>query len=371
MVIYLFMVVFVLLFGRVIVFMPNSSENKTKRRLLDGSIYSENEHNIKYILWFILLTVIAGCRGETVGTDTRGYISIFKAHNKLSSGNTDQEILFQYLNKIVGHFTSNPQWIFIVSTGITVFGVLFFIRRNSHNDTMSVFYYIALYYYFLGMNGMRQFIAIGVVLIATEFAKRRKLIPFIILILVAVGFHNTMLLGSVMWFIYMPNPSFRRMRIILIIMCFIILGFSIVQNLVMKYMSDYSDYISETEKASGIMMPVVYSSIFAIAMFVALFDKEWAQKPNNLHLLCISEIAMLWGISPLILTNISTNISQRLGWLFQIYSIVLIPNLLDSTLFKEKLSFYKIVFYAVGLSHLIYFLSKGWMRVVPYVFLID
>lgn len=367
MLIYLLLIVLILLIGKITV---TFSYGKYKyNKICDYNDNLSKKNDLKYFLWFCVLTLVSGLRGESVGVDTKGYITIFKAHNNLSSGNTDQEICFQYLCKLIGYFTDNPQWLLIVTSAMISGCVLFFIRRNSQNDTLSVFYYVALYFYFLAMNGMRQFVAIGIILVATEFAKKKKLIPFILLIILACGFHNTAILGVTVWWLFKPNATVKRMAVIAVIAGSAVIGFSVLQRFVLLYMPDYSLYISDSYgRASGIMMPVIYSIIFCVSAFVAYFDKEWQNNKFNMSFLCIAEVAMIWGLSPLFVTGISSNISQRIGWWFQIYSIVLIANLLESSLLKKNKSFFYILFVGVGLLHLVYFLSKGWHGVVPYYF---
>ena len=367
MTVYIIMAFLILLIGRInISFRFGDRPIGNRLRSASGENY---EHRLKYWLWFIILTLVSGLRGENVGTDTRGYLMNFKAYNGFGSGNTNQELLFSMLNRAIGYFTTNPQWLLIICSAIFNACVLYFIRNNSERTSLSVFYFVALYYYFLAMNGMRQFLAIGFVLIATEFAKKRRVKPFLLFIAIAFGFHKSSIVGIVMWFIYKPKATVKRMVAIAIAMIGMILTFASVQGFVAKYFESYSALISgRIEYSPGKMMPIIYSFIFLASAFVAFLDKEWREKNENMSLLCISEIAMLWGISPLILTSISTNIAQRIGWPFQIYSMVLIPNLLSSGVFKKHRTLYVLLFIVIGFMHLVYFLLKGWHRVVPYYF---
>ena len=176
----------------------------------------QKEHSIGLcIIYFFILTFISGCRASTVGTDTQAYLNLFLINNDYLYGYANQEILFKYLCKIIGYFTADPQWLLIVCAAITTFGVIFFSYHNSKNIALSIFLYIALYFYFFSMNGVRQFVAIGILLVASEFARRRKIIPFVLLIVIAVGFHNTSVFGIVIWWIYNPNLKKRNICLIL------------------------------------------------------------------------------------------------------------------------------------------------------------
>ena len=369
MIIYLLMVLFIILIGnirircRISLFARKRTNNN-----IDADTHPYRTDRMKYFLWFIVLTLVSGLRGPSVGTDTAGYLNIFLAQNGLSYGNTNQEFLFQVLCKLIGRFTDNPQWLLVISAGIMAICTLYFIKRNTRKDTLAVFYYIALYFYFFAMNGLRQFIAISFVLVAAQFAKERKIIPFIIFIAIAIEFHITAVFGVSLWWIYSGKITVKKMVIIGVLMISFYAGFSYIQRWVAVYLSDYYSYISGTrEYEAGKMMPIVYSFIFLAAALVAFFDEGW-RTPEHMALLCISEVAMIWGLSPFFIRILNTNYSQRLGWLFQVFSIVLIPNMLESKLFKKNHGVFVFIFYIVGLAHLFYFLGKGWHQVTPYTF---
>ena len=78
------------------------------------------------VIIFFILTIISGCRASTVGTDTHAYLNLFLINNDLLSGFANQEILFEFLCKFIGLFTTNAQWLLIVCSAITNFGVLWF-----------------------------------------------------------------------------------------------------------------------------------------------------------------------------------------------------------------------------------------------------
>lgn len=316
------------------------------------------------IIYFFILTFISGCRASTVGTDTHAYLNLFLINNGYLSGYANQEILFKYLCKIIGYFTADPQWLLIVCAAITTFGVIFFSYFNSKNIALSVFLYITLYFYFFSMNGVRQFVAIGILLVASEFARRRKIISFVFLIVIAVGFHNTSVFGIVIWWIY--NPNLKKRNICLIFACLIsgILSFDRLVPLIASIFPRYQVYLENSASfSSGGIMAAVIFTIISIAGIGAAIDKNWLNDSHNRALFFLVVIAAIFSIG-----SFSIGILRRVCWMFEIYAIVLVPNLMSSRFYHRSRYYLYVTIVVMGLLYLLYCFSFNWNAVLPYRF---
>lgn len=98
------------------------------------------------------------------------------------------------LQKIVAFFSSNYQMIFVV-TSLLIIG-LFCIcyAKYSSNVYLSVMLFLLLSEYYCTMNFIRQSIAGIIALFALEFLKKKKFLPYLMIILVASTFHKSALI---------------------------------------------------------------------------------------------------------------------------------------------------------------------------------
>lgn len=85
-----------------------------------------------------------------------------------------------------------------VLTGALVFTAIY---RQSRSPVLAIYLYVATSGYFLGMNIIRQYIAIGFVLVSVEFIVRRKFLPFLACIGAGMLFHSTVALLIPCYFI--------------------------------------------------------------------------------------------------------------------------------------------------------------------------
>ena len=77
----------------------------------------------------------------------------------------------------------------LLMTGV----VLWFVKRYSPLPWMSLFFYLTLQFFAHSMNLFRQSIAATICLLAYPFLKKRKLLPFVLVVLLAAAFHTSVL----------------------------------------------------------------------------------------------------------------------------------------------------------------------------------
>lgn len=108
---------------------------------------------------------------------------------------------YMLLEKIVAFFSSNYQMIFVV-TSVLIIG-LFCINyaKYSSNVYLSVILFILLSEYYCSMNFIRQTIAGVIALFAIPFLKKKKFLPYLLIVLVASTFHKSALILMPFFFI--------------------------------------------------------------------------------------------------------------------------------------------------------------------------
>lgn len=148
------------------------------------------------VLWWILppaiLIPFAGGRADSVGTDTGMYHDFFRRVDPESLVDTlldiPQEVGYVTLMYVVRQWTDDYRvWLTLCAT-LTVYPVLVAIRRSSRMPVLSLFLYITLSYYLFAFNGVRQAIALSLVLLAETYRDTRRVV-WAFLYVVALGFH--------------------------------------------------------------------------------------------------------------------------------------------------------------------------------------
>lgn len=107
-----------------------------------------------------------------VGSDYFSYRSIYALMQYGDSGR--YEWLFYLMNRFVGLFDVDPQWIFVVSAAIFLYFSFKRLWADSPNPCLSIFLLMGSMIYFTYINGMRQLLGCSICFYAIEYAYKRK-----------------------------------------------------------------------------------------------------------------------------------------------------------------------------------------------------
>ena len=170
----------------------------------------------------VVLILVQGLRRYDVGSDTLNYVYIYKNANSLSYDqilNTETSIEKGYLiyNKFLGNISpNNPQLMIFINAILIIVPILIFIYKNAKYMVFSTLLYVIMYFYIDSFAIMRQFIAIGIILLGFEFLKRNNLILFVLFVLFASLFHSSAIIMLLLPVLYYLKPTFKVSLLIII-----------------------------------------------------------------------------------------------------------------------------------------------------------
>lgn len=176
------------------------------------------------ILSMGVLLLLTCLRGMKVGNDTRSYAHMFSyAARTVSKSTMSMEHIdwlngiekgYQFIEKLILMITGNYQF-FISIVAIISYAILVkFLKAYSPNLTISV---ILFYLMFWGdyINLLRQVLALSLVVLAIQRLNKRRVIRFIMLVLIASFFHKTafVALGYLLLLYVEPSKS-RKLTVL-------------------------------------------------------------------------------------------------------------------------------------------------------------
>ncbi len=163
--------------------------------------YQKNIYNTFYmILSFLPLFIVAAIRWD-VGTD---FEKVYEYGFNLIIADGEQprwELGFTYLMKMIAIFTDECQWMFAATAFVFCFFAYKAIFDSSKNACQSIFLLMTTTLYFFALNGIRQGIAVAIFLYSIKHIKERKLLKYMLVILLATSFHTIALIFIPLYFI--------------------------------------------------------------------------------------------------------------------------------------------------------------------------
>lgn len=149
------------------------------------------------IIMFSLSCLVSALRASSIGIDTDGYVVLFNQIKDFGLRDSFLYLSFEkgyvVLNYLIGAVLGNVQWLLAVVSLVISLAFALYIYRYSENVVVSTFLYIVLIFS-ATMNISRQYLAIAFIIFALKYVYDKKIIPTILLIIIASLFHYSALL---------------------------------------------------------------------------------------------------------------------------------------------------------------------------------
>ena len=306
---------------------------------IGGSDTEKRQSAFFVVVSSFLLILILGFRSEYNGLDLHnslgtGYFYFYDIINKDSFLEILQnfgkkkyanfEIGFVLFCKFIGTLCSNHQIMLFASALVSVVPVGYYIYKNSKNAWLSMMVYMALPFFGPAyFSAIRQGLAIGFVVYSYELIKRKKLIGFILVILLASTFHSSAIVTLVAY----PMYHFRVDRESLMIGGLVILGAVFLLRIpLFLVLSRIVDEDAQMTVSSAVNLFLLLTLLYILCVaFKKQQDDNMRGSVNLFWIACAAQ--SFSGIS---------NMAGRVAWYFMPVLIVLIPNLVVDMQIKEK-----------------------------------
>ncbi len=332
-------------------------------RLLNAQTNFDLKNKKVYlIIAGIAVAVVMGLRAPLgVGSrDTEMYAIAFEGmHNVNSFATYAKNNLFDngfFLSEsgffftmwLVSRFTANAQIFIFLTSAFMIFCVCRFIYKNSEDVALSLLCFITLGSFTFLMNGMRQAIAMCICLLAYEYVKKKKLIPFLLVVFIAVLFHKTAFVFLIVYFF----QYFKSAKSIVLYLAVSVGLFTLIPRFISFYDSvtgeDYSN--ATTRDSGGAIAVLVY--LLALALALLVFKKFEDQTDKN------SFYATLTGAALYIARFVTNQMVERVSYFFFLFIVLLLPNAIQKLSERER-RLMKLIVGAAAVALFAYRLNNG------------
>lgn len=307
--------------------------------------FSEKDtRKIETIYSGVLIFLYAALRGQTVGIDLPNYsnnyteISFWSIddilHNS-ASYTFSRDPFFWVVMKILTFISSDPQIMIVAVSAIVALSISVLIYRSKTDVLLCFLIFICLRYYSFTFTGLRQAIAMSVLIFAVKYLETKKFVPFILITLIAAAFHAS----ALVFLLAYPIMLIKKTQLLLLV-SFVFLIFAFAFNslfskivLFVPFFNDrFSNYLEMSETLTG---KVIFGIYLIVLIFILIQQKQirtFIVKKTSLSKLKLKEIIRvntnitLYYNFLIIGTTISL-IGMSYSGLFRIAYFFLIPGL--------------------------------------------
>lgn len=306
---------------------------------------AKGNHNKKthvFLLWLGMFLIMS-LRSSTVGNDIERYLDFYEGIRYVDPSNPSTEIGYLYLLKLFEWLNISQQGYLVLTSLIISSSFSWFIYKYSISTTattLSFFLHITIGLFAMTMSGIRQSLAISIVLFGIHFAFKRKFLTYTFFILLAYTFHSSALIFYPAYFLFkLKLKSYKTIFYITIAILVVFLfnhhifsyfGLSSFVTNIFPSGRYYELYIESGNLKGMNFLPVFFR--ISLLLMVAMY---WRVQNVNLRSLSNFDTSFFYlGTISVFFSIISLNLSviERLSYYFFAPFIILIPN----TLVKYK-----------------------------------
>lgn len=321
---------------------------------------TERKKNFVCVCSFLLLWLIMALRDETIGVDLlQGYIPMWD----LFSGNLSDLFIFDNRGREIGwqlyyHIIKiiigdNFNLFLAITAFLILLPVFVLIRKESSNPILSIIIYASFLLYHFSFSGLRQALAISVVICSYRFLKEKRIIPFVLCVVAASFLHKS----AIVFLMVYPLSHIKIKNIVYVLLIVVwslslIFLRSILNELIPVIFenTNYSQYIIES--GGSYMLMIFYLFIFLTTFFIN--GENVANWRMMFFLLLLSQSL-----------GLVTYAATRIGYYFLPFFILILPEISNG--FKgRKITNFLIVAFMV--FFFFYNNAGGYLNVIPYKF---
>lgn len=334
--------------------------NMTSKKVCVGNGVYENRVNIfMALMTFSFLIVMIGLRSGMA--DTEAYIKHFQelpsTYSELTKVimQSDDAQGFYFFAGLIKVFISNDYhvWLFILAM-INGVCIALTLKKYSSNFAFSALLFILTGYFSWMYNGLKQFFVATIMFSVTSLILNKKIIPYMILVLILILSHKTALIFIPIYFIVTGEAWNKRTLLFIgfVLMAIVFAGkFTNIFNDVVETTSygKSMEVLRNTDDGTNIIRVLVES----VPTIIAFIYRDKIKKISHPIIdLCINMSIMGAGIYVISVILSSGVMIARLSIYFTMYNLILLPWLI-SNLFDKNAK--RLIYYVAIICYFAYF----------------
>ncbi|MBR5202239.1 MAG: EpsG family protein [Clostridia bacterium] len=320
-----------------------------KPALTPDNVKYNNRRRFRWLLlaslpMFILIAFRAPVIGPDTGVYNLNFIEMVQKSWDDIDFNTRMEQGYLIFTKLITYITQDVLVFQIIYTAIYWIIISDFANQLEKGNFFFLFIYATIGLYLFMFTGVRQCLAMCICLLSYRFIKKRKLIPFVILILLAVSFHKSAILFLAAYILYAIR--FNILTIFGYIVAAVIAYFNI--GSIQEWFNNQLDYDYELQFAgNGYVAIIIMFCVTAFSTFAVLNQPHRSKDVDGL--LNIGIITMMFWF-----LRLATRTAERPSFYFMFFLAAIFTDSIEQTRTQREHSIVKTILVLLFLLYFIY-----------------
>ncbi len=284
----------------------------------------QKRNNAALAFFFFLLTLLIMLRHEDVGNDTRNYIHYFHKFSRIEwrrLGKENMEVGFVVFNKLISMFTKQPQ-VYLAVAAVTASVMIYpTYKRLCTDASLTIVLFCIMSTFVMMFSGIRQILAIGIGFIAYEYTREKKLIGFVLMVLLAMTVHISAFMLAFMYPLYHAKITKKWLYVVVpaLAVVFVFNGpiFSVLTAIIGRF-TKYEGGVTST----GAYTMLILFAFFAVFAFVIPDESQLDAETIGLRNILLLALAIQMFV-PL------HALAMRMNYYYIIFIPLLLPKIIE------------------------------------------
>lgn len=284
---------------------------------------NKNKNRNAMMLFWLLMTLMLALRHETVGIDLQNYEIIF---DTIAAGSWKQamersaEVGYSALCKLIAVWGGDFRWLLIVTAVLSVLFLRMSYLKYSYDTSLTIALFITMSNFILLFSGLRQSIAISIGFLAFECARSRRLILFLLVVILATLFHTSAFMLLFMYPLYHARITQKWLLVVVPAMGVLWVFNQQVFGFLTGILSQFTKYEGEISSTGAYTMLFLFI-IFAVFCYLIPDESELDQDTIGMRNFLLLAVA-LQMFAPL------HDLAMRMGYYYMAFIPLVVPRII-------------------------------------------
>ena len=331
-------------------------------------VYEEQKikrEKIFVVAAFVAIIFVVGLRSPEMGIDLNSYLPSFDhlisySWRQILSMRSylNYEKGYIIFNKLIGILSSEHQVFIFICAAASIIPIGYVVFKHSEDKLLSTIIFLGIPTFLIVFSALRQAIAVGITTASFIFIEKKKVIPFIFLVLLASAFHSSALVFLIAYPLYQIKISNKTALVSIGLLPLIWL----IKYPLFAVLSKLFTNNAVPDNNGAVTLFIVFSLIYVFCVLCGNRDNAQTNGLTNLFFVACAVQAMGGMYSTVI----------RVGYYFIIYLILLLPAVLFDIKKRMNGRQYIVIRILIYICFIIYGLytirNGGWAETYPYSF---
>ena len=330
-----------------------------------------NGTNLFFAILILALPVFfIGMRTNFI--DTKGYIAGFEAlprgFSYLQSCLEDKGFGFILYEWIIKRFiTDNPNMFLMITAIVHAGALLKLYYKYSSNYTFSVLLFFLSMSFTNMMNGIRQFLAVSLIIFFSDYIFEKKTIKFLIVLFIAYKIHVSAIIWLPAFFVVQGKPWNPKIIMAIIAIVAVVFALDSFTDFLSDSLeeTDYAGYTDQFAQDDG--SSIFHTLIAAVPVVLAFWKRREIEEKNVKHIFIIVNMSVLAVMVSLLANFTSGILIGRFPIFLTLYNFILLPWMFDNVFNEEDRKIMKLACIGGYAMYAVYYMNTIFSKGMPYI----